>query len=574
MADQAATTKINEAKAETLPAADAVKAPVAVAAAAPKAISPEPVKTAPAAPAKAAVPAKAEAKPARKPRKVRKTAKKPAAVRTIKAKAKAKPARPAAKARTITKPARAGIDAIKTGAKTMNTQTRKAAEAAQTAADQIKTVFGDVNARAKTAMEKNAKIAEELAELARGNVEALPGLPDTPPWTVLEGDDEATRFYAGAAEIGSIAPIPRTTATISRPAAPGLWVVLRPTGRRAAVRGRRRHRRSERRRSLHRERRRSGRAGADARSGARDGRSLRRRAPRRAALHQAQAAIVPIRRRWRARRRGRRIKDGNLSEPENFLARWARRKREAAGPPDDAAPDEACGKASARRTSPTAHADGSACDEPAFDLSALPPIESITATTDIRAFLAPGVPAELTRAALRRAWVADPTIRDFVGIAENQWDFNDPAAIPGFGPLGPLDDVRRAGRAGDWRGCATSHEASKRRAAQKMSRLGRGQLIPTAAAKESAPTPVNCRSIVQQRPRSRRGRRGCAVQRIRCCSAQTTIGRRRRSTQPRTSRSHGGRFAKVNTSHGNQLSLKVVHSLRLLTRSRSATATF
>jgi phasin family protein len=171
MADQAATTKINEAKAETLPAADAVKAPVAVVAAAPRAISSEPVRPAPAAPAKAATPAKAEAKPARKPRKVRKTAKKPAAVRTVKA--KAKPARPAAAARTITKPARAGISAIKTGANTMNAQTRKAADAAQTAADQIKTVFGDVNARAKTAMEKNAKIAEELAELARGNVEAM-----------------------------------------------------------------------------------------------------------------------------------------------------------------------------------------------------------------------------------------------------------------------------------------------------------------------------------------------------------------------------------------------------------------
>ena len=42
------------------------------------------------------------------------------------------------------------------------------------------------------------------------------------------------------------------------------------------------------------------------------------------------------------------------------------------------------------------------------------------------------MPAELTRAALRRAWVSDPAIRDFIGIAENQWDFNDPEAIPGF----------------------------------------------------------------------------------------------------------------------------------------------
>ena len=41
----------------------------------------------------------------------------------------------------------------------------------------------------------------------------------------------------------------------------------------------------------------------------------------------------------------------------------------------------------------------------------------------------------MTRAALRQAWSSDPAIRDFIGIAENQWDFNDPNAMPGFGPL-------------------------------------------------------------------------------------------------------------------------------------------
>jgi hypothetical protein len=50
-----------------------------------------------------------------------------------------------------------------------------------------------------------------------------------------------------------------------------------------------------------------------------------------------------------------------------------------------------------------------------------------------------GVPADLTRAALRRAWASDPAIRDFIGIAENQWDFNDPNGIPGFGPLAPME---------------------------------------------------------------------------------------------------------------------------------------
>jgi hypothetical protein len=74
-----------------------------------------------------------------------------------------------------------------------------------------------------------------------------------------------------------------------------------------------------------------------------------------------------------------------------------------------------------------------------FDPASLPSIESIVADTDIVAFLRAGVPAELTRAALRRAWASDPAIREFIGIAENQWDFNDPNAIPGFGPLIPTE---------------------------------------------------------------------------------------------------------------------------------------
>jgi hypothetical protein len=41
---------------------------------------------------------------------------------------------------------------------------------------------------------------------------------------------------------------------------------------------------------------------------------------------------------------------------------------------------------------------------------------------------------------LRRVWTSDPAIRDFIGIAENQWDFNDPDAIPGFGPLAAMED--------------------------------------------------------------------------------------------------------------------------------------
>jgi hypothetical protein len=84
-----------------------------------------------------------------------------------------------------------------------------------------------------------------------------------------------------------------------------------------------------------------------------------------------------------------------------------------------------------------------ASGEREFDPASLPPIESIGADTDVSAFLRPGVPADLAQAALRRAWVADPAIRDFVGLAENAWDFTAPGGVPGFEPLRAIDDVQR-----------------------------------------------------------------------------------------------------------------------------------
>jgi hypothetical protein len=77
------------------------------------------------------------------------------------------------------------------------------------------------------------------------------------------------------------------------------------------------------------------------------------------------------------------------------------------------------------------------------DLATLPPIETIDAQTDITVFLQNGVPNELRLAALRRAWTVDPAIRDFKGPQENDWNFNDPNSVPGFGELGPEVDVKR-----------------------------------------------------------------------------------------------------------------------------------
>jgi hypothetical protein len=60
---------------------------------------------------------------------------------------------------------------------TMNAQINETientTEAGRVAADRFQAAFGDVNERAKTTMEKSAKIMEEMTELTRGNVEAL-----------------------------------------------------------------------------------------------------------------------------------------------------------------------------------------------------------------------------------------------------------------------------------------------------------------------------------------------------------------------------------------------------------------
>jgi len=142
-----------------------------------------------------------------------------------------------------------------------------------------------------------------------------------------------------------------------------------------------------------------------------------------------------------------------MSDPESFITRWSRRKREAEGegeetkspaPPAQAAADARAGDDDQKPGDvPAAPSGVPNAAEPSFDLTRLPPLESITAETDIRAFLAPGVPPDLTRAALRRAWTADPKIRDFVGLADYDWDYHAPGSMGGFGPLEMTDELRR-----------------------------------------------------------------------------------------------------------------------------------
>jgi len=133
---------------------------------------------------------------------------------------------------------------------------------------------------------------------------------------------------------------------------------------------------------------------------------------------------------------------------EDFLKRWSRRKRDAAEAeqverpvPEGTAHDSAAPAANDRSIVPV---EAVKPVEPLeFDLKDLPPIDSITAATDIRPFLAPGVPVDIACAALRRAWSADRRIRDFVGLADYDWDYHAVGGAAGFGPLEMTEELRQ-----------------------------------------------------------------------------------------------------------------------------------
>jgi hypothetical protein len=121
-----------------------------------------------------------------------------------------------------------------------------------------------------------------------------------------------------------------------------------------------------------------------------------------------------------------------MTNDAEFLARWSRRKH-------DAAADKIKQAKQIETSNSVASADPASLEANEnllpFDPASLPTIDSVGAESNIRAFLETGVPDDLARAALRRVWSLDPAIRDFVGLSENSWDFNASGAMAGFGPI-------------------------------------------------------------------------------------------------------------------------------------------
>jgi len=121
-----------------------------------------------------------------------------------------------------------------------------------------------------------------------------------------------------------------------------------------------------------------------------------------------------------------------MTGDDGFLSRWSRRK--------SAARDEVA--------TPAVPVDATTPDqmsetEPPVDLSALPPVDSLTANSDLAPFLKKGIPETLRNAAMRQMWESDPAIRDYIGPADYQWDFHTPGALAGFGDLDAGADIAR-----------------------------------------------------------------------------------------------------------------------------------
>ena len=126
---------------------------------------------------------------------------------------------------------------------------------------------------------------------------------------------------------------------------------------------------------------------------------------------------------------------------EGFLGRWSRLKRQ--GPPPEREAKES--PANADRAGEAAPPEGTPSSTSLLpEMPELPAIETITAGSDVSAFMHPAVPESLRQAALRRLWSVDPSIRDFISPAvDYAYDWNTPGGAPGWGALGSADDVAR-----------------------------------------------------------------------------------------------------------------------------------
>lgn len=127
---------------------------------------------------------------------------------------------------------------------------------------------------------------------------------------------------------------------------------------------------------------------------------------------------------------------------ETFIQRWARLKEESRATPgakDDVqappAPDD--GPAADRKRD-----DKPSVEEKPFDVSQLPPIDSLTKDSDFSLFMRPEVPDDMRNKALRRLWALDAALAQPDWLEMYMVDFN---AVPTF-PEGLKNTLYQVGK--------------------------------------------------------------------------------------------------------------------------------
>ena len=136
---------------------------------------------------------------------------------------------------------------------------------------------------------------------------------------------------------------------------------------------------------------------------------------------------------------------------EGLLSRWSRRKLQAerkkkqsarARPAQRTATEETSSGVPENRTRFENEETEGLPELSAEELARLPAVEELTGASEVTQFLRRGVPKALRNAALRRIWVLDPAIRDYLGEARDYaYDWNTPDGVPGSGPLLASDNV-------------------------------------------------------------------------------------------------------------------------------------
>ncbi|HSP24400.1 MAG TPA: DUF3306 domain-containing protein [Saliniramus sp.] len=139
---------------------------------------------------------------------------------------------------------------------------------------------------------------------------------------------------------------------------------------------------------------------------------------------------------------------------EGFLSRWSKRKQEVAreevrerdvAPAPETQPDETPPEVTLEAIEPH---DPALHDPEAItpeELAALPSVEEIMNPADFSQYLRKGVPQVLRNAAMRRMWMLDPAIRDYVDPAlDYAYDWNIPGGVPGNGALAAGFDAKGA----------------------------------------------------------------------------------------------------------------------------------